>query len=194
MQADAERGGQFGIVGNQQPREGQLFRQPHPLFGVARARTTTRLPCGSRRAAAAQSASRSSVINTSGMEHRPGERSEAVGRATKQQVRLRRRCCWTRFAAMTIAQNLADILARIEAARKAAVKPAPATQLVAVSKTVAQAGVREALDAGQRVFGENRVQEAQGKFPALKSGLPGPGAVPDRAAADQQGERGLRFV
>jgi pyridoxal phosphate enzyme (YggS family) len=73
---------------------------------------------------------------------------------------------------MTIAQNLADILARIDAARKAAVKPAPATQLVAVSKTVAEAGVREALDAGQRVFGENRVQEAQGKFPALKADFP----------------------
>jgi pyridoxal phosphate enzyme (YggS family) len=70
---------------------------------------------------------------------------------------------------MTIAENLADILARIDAARKAAVKPAPATQLVAVSKTVAQAGVREAIAAGQRVFGENRVQEAAGKFPALKT-------------------------
>jgi pyridoxal phosphate enzyme (YggS family) len=70
---------------------------------------------------------------------------------------------------MTISQNLADILARIEAARKAAVAPAPATRLVAVSKTVAEAGVREALDAGQRLFGENRVQEAQAKFPELKS-------------------------
>jgi len=70
---------------------------------------------------------------------------------------------------MTISQNLADILARIEAARKAAVAPAPATRLVAVSKTVAEAGVREALDAGQRLFGENRVQEAQAKFPGLKT-------------------------
>jgi PLP dependent protein len=70
---------------------------------------------------------------------------------------------------MTISQNLTDILARIEAARKAAVAPAPATRLVAVSKTVAEAGVREALDAGQRLFGENRVQEAQAKFPELKS-------------------------
>ena len=50
--------------------------------------------------------------------------------------------------------------------------PAPVTQLVAVSKTVADGGVREALAAGQRVFGENRVQEAQGKFPALKSEFP----------------------
>ena len=41
---------------------------------------------------------------------------------------------------MTISQNLADILARIDAARKTAIKPAPATQLVAVSKTVAEPG------------------------------------------------------
>jgi len=73
---------------------------------------------------------------------------------------------------MTIAQNLGDILARIDAARKAAIAPAPATQLVAVSKTVAEAGIREALAAGQRVFGENRVQEAQSKFPQLKADHP----------------------
>jgi pyridoxal phosphate enzyme (YggS family) len=73
---------------------------------------------------------------------------------------------------MSIPENLADILARIAAARKAAVKPAPATQLVAVSKTVTEDDVHEALAAGQRLFGENRVQEAQGKFPALKSEFP----------------------
>ena len=73
---------------------------------------------------------------------------------------------------MTIAQNLGDILARIDAARKAAIQPAPATRLVAVSKTVDQDGIREALAAGQTLFGENRVQEAQGKFPALKNEHP----------------------
>ena len=73
---------------------------------------------------------------------------------------------------MTISQNLADILARIEAARKAALAPAAQTRLVAVSKTVPQAGIREALDAGQRLFGENRVQEALAKFPALKGEFP----------------------
>ena len=73
---------------------------------------------------------------------------------------------------MTIAQNLEAIVARIDAARKAAIKPAPATQLVAVSKTVPEAGIREALGAGQRVFGENRVQEAQAKFPALNADFP----------------------
>jgi pyridoxal phosphate enzyme (YggS family) len=73
---------------------------------------------------------------------------------------------------MAISQNLTDILARIEAARKAAIAPAPATRLVAVSKTVPEAGIREAIAAGQRLFGENRVQEAQAKFPALKSQFP----------------------
>ena len=73
---------------------------------------------------------------------------------------------------MTVSQNLGDILARIEAARKAAIQPAPATRLVAVSKTVDKAGIREALEAGQRLFGENRVQEAMAKFPALKNEYP----------------------
>ena len=73
---------------------------------------------------------------------------------------------------MSIPDNLAEILARIDAARKAAIAPAPATRLVAVSKTVAEEGVRDALAAGQRLFGENRVQEAQAKFPQLKSEYP----------------------
>src|SRR6201996_662269 len=73
---------------------------------------------------------------------------------------------------MSIPENLASILARIEAARKAAINPAPVTHLVAVSKTVAQDGIRAALSAGQRLFGENRVQEAQAKFPALKAQYP----------------------
>jgi pyridoxal phosphate enzyme (YggS family) len=73
---------------------------------------------------------------------------------------------------MSIPENLAAILARIAAARKAAFNPAPRTDLVAVSKTVDEAGIGEALQAGQRLFGENRVQEALGKFPALKQRYP----------------------
>jgi pyridoxal phosphate enzyme (YggS family) len=72
---------------------------------------------------------------------------------------------------MSIPENLTDILARIAAARKAAVAPAPHTHLVAVAKTVPEDGIREALAAGQRLFGENRVQEAQKKYPALKEGF-----------------------
>jgi pyridoxal phosphate enzyme (YggS family) len=73
---------------------------------------------------------------------------------------------------MSISENLATILARIEAARKAAIAPAPATHLIAVSKTVEESGIRAALSAGQRRFGENRVQEAAAKFPGLKQEFP----------------------
>ena len=73
---------------------------------------------------------------------------------------------------MSIPENLAAILARIDAARKAAIAPAPHTRLVAVAKTVEEDGIREALLAGQRLFGENRVQEAQRKYPALKARFP----------------------
>ena len=70
------------------------------------------------------------------------------------------------------AQNLAAILARIDAARKGAIRPASETSLVAVTKTHGADRIRPLLDAGHRIFGENRVQEAQGKWPALKSEFP----------------------
>jgi pyridoxal phosphate enzyme (YggS family) len=72
-------------------------------------------------------------------------------------------------------RNLADILARIEAARKSALAPAPSTTLVAVSKTLGTDRIRPVLAAGQHVFGENRVQEAKGKWPLLKAEWPGIG-------------------
>jgi PLP dependent protein len=67
-----------------------------------------------------------------------------------------------------VAANLAAVRARIEAASAAAGRPAGSVALVAVSKTQPAAAVREALAAGQRLFGENRVQEAQAKYPALR--------------------------
>lgn len=45
-------------------------------------------------------------------------------------------------------------------------------QLVAVSKTFDGSAIRPVIEAGQRVFGENRVQEAQGKWPELQSEFP----------------------
>lgn len=44
--------------------------------------------------------------------------------------------------------------------------------LIAVSKTVAADGIRPVLDAGQRLFGENYVQESQAKWPALREAYP----------------------
>jgi len=64
--------------------------------------------------------------------------------------------------------SLADIVARIDAARKKAVAPAPTTALIAVSKTHGEETIAPVLDEGQRIFGENRVQEAQAKWPPLK--------------------------
>ena len=71
-----------------------------------------------------------------------------------------------------IGANLAAVRARIEAAARAAGRPAGAVSLVAVSKTHPADSVRAALQAGQRVFGENRVQEAIAKFPGLRRDFP----------------------
>jgi pyridoxal phosphate enzyme (YggS family) len=71
-----------------------------------------------------------------------------------------------------IAVRLADIRARIDrAARRAARRGADVT-LIAVSKTHPAAAVEAALAAGHRHFGENRVQEAEAKWPALKARYP----------------------
>jgi len=71
-----------------------------------------------------------------------------------------------------IGANLVAVHGRIEAAARAAGRPAGAVSLVAVSKTHPADSVRAALQAGQRVFGENRVQEAIAKFPGLRRDFP----------------------
>jgi pyridoxal phosphate enzyme (YggS family) len=71
-----------------------------------------------------------------------------------------------------IAGNLATVRARIAAAAKNAGRAAADVTLVAVSKIHPAEAVAAALDAGQRVFGENRVQEAQHKYPGLRSRYP----------------------
>jgi pyridoxal phosphate enzyme (YggS family) len=63
---------------------------------------------------------------------------------------------------------LAAILSRIEAARKAALAPALRTDLIAVTKTHDADAIVPVLDAGHRIFGENRVQEAKAKWPGLR--------------------------
>ena len=71
-----------------------------------------------------------------------------------------------------IAANLAAVRGRIEAAARAAGRAPDGVHLVAVSKTHPAASVRTALAAGHRLFGENRVQEAQAKYPALREEFP----------------------
>ncbi|MEO8558923.1 MAG: YggS family pyridoxal phosphate-dependent enzyme [Rhodospirillales bacterium] len=70
------------------------------------------------------------------------------------------------------ASNLAAITARMaKAAQQAGRNPADVT-LVAVSKTHGAERVAALIEAGQFVFGENRVQEADGKYPALQAQHP----------------------
>jgi len=71
-----------------------------------------------------------------------------------------------------IARNLHAIQARIHAACEAAHRPRTAVSLVAVSKFHPPESIEAALEAGQRIFGENRVQEAQAKFPTLRDRWP----------------------
>lgn len=73
---------------------------------------------------------------------------------------------------MKIADNLAQVHARIAAAARAAGRVLEDVELVAVSKTHPAERIHEALLAGQRVFGENRVQEAARKYPTLRAEFP----------------------
>lgn len=69
----------------------------------------------------------------------------------------------------TIADNLRQVRERIANAAIAAGRRPEDITLVAVSKTKPQEAVIAAMNAGQTVFGENRVQEAEGKFPPLRA-------------------------
>jgi pyridoxal phosphate enzyme (YggS family) len=71
------------------------------------------------------------------------------------------------------AAALPAVLARIEKARAAAIRPASFTTLVAVSKGHGADRVQPVLEAGHRVFGESRVQEASAKWRALRAQYPG---------------------
>jgi len=70
-------------------------------------------------------------------------------------------------------ENLHYIRGRIEKAARVASREPAAITLVAISKTFGPEEIRPVLAAGQRVFGENRVQEAKGKWPELRDGFPG---------------------
>ncbi|GGB40096.1 YggS family pyridoxal phosphate enzyme [Roseibium aquae] len=72
----------------------------------------------------------------------------------------------------TSATRLAEVKAHICGAETAAGRPTGSVVLIAVSKTYHADAIRPVIHAGQRVFGENRVQEAMAKWPALKEEYP----------------------
>jgi PLP dependent protein len=69
-------------------------------------------------------------------------------------------------------ENLSHIHSRLHLAAARTQRALADIMLVAVSKTYAAADIEPVLQAGQRHFGENRVQEAQAKWPALKAAYP----------------------
>lgn len=69
-------------------------------------------------------------------------------------------------------EQLHAVRTKIANAEREARREPGAVTLVAVSKTFAAEDIRPVIEAGQRVFGENRVQEAQGKWPSLREDFP----------------------
>lgn len=72
----------------------------------------------------------------------------------------------------SVADNLVAVREKIEAAAEATDRSVDAVTLVAISKSQSMGRIQSALDAGQRIFGENRVQEAQAHWADLRGGYP----------------------
>src|ERR1700739_4235442 len=68
---------------------------------------------------------------------------------------------------MRTSENLSTVLSAISDSARQAGRSADSVSLIAVSKTHPVEVIQEAVDAGQLIFGENRVQEAQPKITAL---------------------------
>jgi pyridoxal phosphate enzyme (YggS family) len=68
--------------------------------------------------------------------------------------------------------RLTAVKEKIARAEAKAGRPAGSVTLVAVSKTFDADAIRPFIESGQHVFGENRVQEAQAKWPGLRAGRP----------------------
>jgi len=73
---------------------------------------------------------------------------------------------------MGVNDRLISVSSAIREAEKSAQRDAHSVDLIAVSKTFDAEAIRPVLEAGQRIFGENRVQESQGKWPELKRDYP----------------------
>src|SRR5215470_483314 len=79
----------------------------------------------------------------------------------------------TNASVNTLETPLAKVRAEIARACADAGRDPASVTLVAISKTFGVEAIEPVIAAGQRVFGENRVQEAKAKWPALKERHPG---------------------
>ena len=71
------------------------------------------------------------------------------------------------ICAMALGMSLSDILGRVRTAEAEAGRERGSTRLIAVSKLQPEERIVSVLDDGHRIFGENRMQEAAAKWPAL---------------------------
>src|SRR5438067_13629840 len=71
----------------------------------------------------------------------------------------------------SVAENLANVREQIASAATKAGRSVDDVELVAITKTHPAEKVREAIEAGQTLFGESRVQEARAKIPELPSNI-----------------------
>ena len=74
--------------------------------------------------------------------------------------------------AVDVAANLRAVRERIAGTARESRREPPDVSLIAVSKTHGAERIAPALDAGHRIFGENRVQEAEAKWPPLRQAFP----------------------
>ena len=96
----------------------------------------------------------------------PGDEDRVVQRGDDAKVRLLEGRGG--MSVVDVAGNLEAVMAEIGAAARQARRQTGSVTLVAVTKTLDAQYIRPAIDAGHRVFGENRVQEAASKWPALR--------------------------
>src|SRR4051812_6062697 len=75
------------------------------------------------------------------------------------------------FLMQSVAENLEKVREQIAAAAQKSGRSANDVELVAVSKTHPSERIREAIESGQELFGESKVQEARAKIPELPSNL-----------------------
>ncbi|MEM9430620.1 MAG: YggS family pyridoxal phosphate-dependent enzyme, partial [Pseudomonadota bacterium] len=69
--------------------------------------------------------------------------------------------------------SLEEIRTRIQTAEEKSGRPPGSVRLIAVSKVQPLERVEAVLDAGHRIYGENKVQEAEGKWPAFRERFEG---------------------
>ena len=79
--------------------------------------------------------------------------------------------CALQFRMCSIAENLERVWEQIASAAAKSSRSADDVELVAITKTHPAGKVREAIEAGQALFGESRVQEARAKIPELPSNI-----------------------